>query len=157
MNSLDVRALLIESREEKKLSKAEVARLIDVPYGTYNSYELRGSLPKKMATLLKLADVLGINPDLLLEDDSPLPKDVHTDRITEEFSKSINKVLNHYRSEYRDKMNTYNLPESFDSNLVRYALTIARSSIKEMENLCFEMLPLFMEAGRLPRSEDSEE
>ena len=49
-------------RERAGLSKAEVARRLNIPYTTYNAYEVEGKKPK-YERLEKIAEVLNTTPE----------------------------------------------------------------------------------------------
>lgn len=58
-------------RENKKCSKAEMARLLKIPYTTYNNYET-GTREPKIETIIKIANILGVHLRDIL-DYEPIP------------------------------------------------------------------------------------
>lgn len=67
MNVINLSESLKLLREQKGLSKAEFARLLDVKYTTYNNYELDSQAKEpRLETLVKMADILGVSLDELL-------------------------------------------------------------------------------------------
>lgn len=56
---------LVLIREEKGLSRREVATLLNIPYTTYCHYE-DGSIELKVSSLLKLSAFYGISADWIL-------------------------------------------------------------------------------------------
>lgn len=52
-------------RERSKLSKAGLARLLNLKYNTYNNYEM-GTGEPKLDTLIKMSDILNVSIDELL-------------------------------------------------------------------------------------------
>ncbi|WP_312047565.1 helix-turn-helix transcriptional regulator [Anaerotignum sp.] len=53
-------------REKKNYSKAEMARLLQIPYTTYNNYET-GTREPKIETIIKIANILGIHLSDILD------------------------------------------------------------------------------------------
>ena len=57
---------LEELRKQANLKQKEVAKKLDIPYTTYNAYEISKSLPT-LETLIKLADFYNVTLDYLLD------------------------------------------------------------------------------------------
>ncbi|MDO5707884.1 MAG: helix-turn-helix transcriptional regulator [Andreesenia angusta] len=54
-------------RQEKNLTQAEAAKLIDVSIRTYKGYELGERLPRDRKTYLNIADKFDVNLDYLMD------------------------------------------------------------------------------------------
>lgn len=63
-----------QSRESKKLTQTELAKLIGVSRQAYATYEL-GTREPSLETLRKMASVFDVSVDFLLDNDTPAPKE----------------------------------------------------------------------------------
>ncbi len=57
---------LKELRKQANLKQKELAKKLDIPYTTYNAYEISKSLPT-LETLIKIADFYNVTLDYLLD------------------------------------------------------------------------------------------
>lgn len=73
-------------REKSGLTKAELARKLNIPYTTYDSYE-RGSSEPKIETIKKIADALHVAVYDLIQDEMPLEE--RTDSLIKTYEHSV--------------------------------------------------------------------
>ena len=96
---------LKEEREKKGYKTArKFSEEIKIPYSTYLSYENAGKEPK-YATLVKIADTLGISTDELL---GHVPTVIYSDSIPKEVADLISRKAEEVKQQYvRDCLEMY--------------------------------------------------
>lgn len=89
--------------KDRNMSKAELARLSDIPYTTVIGFYERGTDNVRLSTLIKLTECFGITLDELIDDKkvNNTPSDIRLQRITDNYHK-LNGAGRDSLAEYSD-------------------------------------------------------